>query len=227
MANESLKLRNARLSRKMYECNNCGDRKKIETNHFGSCYPRCERCGKSGFKCVEPEGIKLAEEHDKALKEHRSTIPSSIITKRQTRQFTKLIQVDGKKGRIEVKIRYDDGCGNGHNSFAITGALWSSETSSLDRCCEGMGCIHDDIHKYFKEFRHLIKWHGVTSDEPLYYLQDTAFHVKEGEFEHARSSAVWLDATEEQLRDVQALKDRLPALMLEFKKDMEAIGFIY
>lgn len=43
----------------------------------------------------------------------------------------------------------------------------------------------------------------------------------------ARRSAVWLDATIEQLQSADLLVARLPALMEEFKQDMESLGFIY
>lgn len=55
---------------------------------------------------------------------------------------------------------------------------------------------------------------------------------KERQLEFARSSAVWPDATDEQLslpKDelTKLLKDRLPALMAEFKSTVESCGFIY
>lgn len=54
--------------------------------------------------------------------------------------------------------------------------------------------------------------------------------AKERNLDHARSSAVWPDATDEQLclpkPELAALLEaRLPALMADFKRDMLAIGF--
>ena len=43
----------------------------------------------------------------------------------------------------------------------------------------------------------------------------------------ARSCAVWPDATLEQLQNEKLLMQRLPVLMQEFKKDIEALGFIF
>jgi hypothetical protein len=43
----------------------------------------------------------------------------------------------------------------------------------------------------------------------------------------ARSCAVWPNATLAQLSDKNALMERLPALMHEFKADMEKAGFVY
>ena len=51
--------------------------------------------------------------------------------------------------------------------------------------------------------------------------------IKVANLDAARSCAIWPDATIEQLRDVQALNARLPALMAAFRKDIEGFGFTY
>ena len=55
---------------------------------------------------------------------------------------------------------------------------------------------------------------------------------KPRDFAAARHSAIWEDATEEQLSlPSEELKKlliaRLPKLMANFKKDIEALGFVY
>ena len=55
---------------------------------------------------------------------------------------------------------------------------------------------------------------------------------KERELDAARNSAVWPEATDEELlQEPEALKAalmaRLPALMAEFRKDMEELGFVW
>ena len=55
---------------------------------------------------------------------------------------------------------------------------------------------------------------------------------KPRDLDGARQSAIWPDATDEELSQdsetlKQALLKRLPALMKEFKHDMEALGFVY
>jgi len=266
----------------------------------------------------------------------------SILTKRQVKTLTKQIMVDGKQGRIEVSIRYDDQCGNGHNSFAITGTIFSHPTSSANRYYAAGGCLHEEIVKHFPELKPFIKWHLTSSDGPTYYVANTLYHARDTDtegrkagdvtkyqevllfndlpiefkqmergffeflrdcksdfsdldiepIEHdndttsgyqfdpkytfkgfanvwhycpfdkwteahnfmlalqnnkphfkqvpcewakavkpnlkaARSSAVWPDATLEQLQDEEQLKARLPALMEQFTHDMELLGFIY
>jgi len=51
--------------------------------------------------------------------------------------------------------------------------------------------------------------------------------AKVANLEGARSSAIWEDATIEQLRDKDQLEARLPALVDEFKAVIESLGYTY
>ena len=51
--------------------------------------------------------------------------------------------------------------------------------------------------------------------------------AKEANLEFARSSAIWPDATLDQLRDKNALAARLPTLLKEFRIAVEALGLMY
>lgn len=254
-------------------------------------------------------------------------LPESKLTYNQKKEFSKSID---SKTKIQVCLRYDDQCKNGHNTFSITGSIYENGTRVSG------GCIHEEIEKYFPEFKHLIKWHLMSSDGPMHYLENTLFLAsdkdcwgkrkgeplsyekrlyfkdfpiqqkvdskliafietnpdfekctiieikhrdyktygskytiipdtkewhkcefgtyqeaeemltalqtipykiinvptsfskgKEPELEAARKTAVAPNATLEQLQSKEWLMKRLPDLMLEFKKDMEEIGFIY
>ena len=264
----------------------------------------------------------------------------SKLVKSQYKNFEKDIMVGNKEGKIKITIRYDDECGNKHNSFAITGTVYSSRNSTLDRYFETGGCIHDEIIEHFPEFAHLIKWHLCNSDAPMHYVANTTYHARDREYKGkeigeavawneqlkfegypftfkeprtgffkylqsieswesveilevlhskdpetysanytfsnypesndwykapfrtkneaseflealqtlkfeivkiptkwnqvvepnlkaARSCAIWEDATLEQLQSEEALMERLPKLMQEFRKDIEALGFVY
>lgn len=97
----------------------------------------------------------------------------SVLTKSQVKiQTVSGFRIDGGAGTLKIKIRYDDECGNGHNTFAITADLYrdSREWSS--------GCLHNDIEKWAPELVHLIKWHSVTSKGPLHYIANTTFHAR-------------------------------------------------
>lgn len=72
-------------------------------------------------------------------------------------------------------IRYDDDCGNGHHSFAITG-----ETREFydGRWVDGSaGCIHETVAEFFPELAPFIKWHLTSSDGPMHYISNTKYHA--------------------------------------------------
>lgn len=191
----------------------------------------------------------------------------------------------GTGAMITPKLRFDDECRNGHESFAITADVRFPNRRDVEAC----GCLHDDIARVFPELAPLIKWHHTSTDGPMHYISGTCYHAgdrdcyglragerkpilgpdkvpiwvpktmpekhvkgheqpasvlveyelrcREGEgkardLDAARRTAVWPDATDEELRQERpqleaALKARLPALMVEFKQAMLDAGFIY
>lgn len=78
--------------------------------------------------------------------------------------------------RIKAELRFDDECGNGHNSFAITGEIRNPKKrgDSAIECC---GCIHEEIAEHFPELAHLIKWHLCSSESPMHYVSNTCYHA--------------------------------------------------
>ena len=211
---------------------------------------------------------------------------NSILTKKQVKVFKKAYREDGREYVLIAKVRYDDECGNGYNTFAITGEIWRANNGQpIGRDCESCGCIHEDIAKRLPELAPYIKWHLVSSDRPMYYIANTVYHAqsygpryawvyytgpqdplgientkercvgyvkagkaraaegqpgyrvvwdeetaKEANLAHARSSAVWLDATDEDLLTPgleMRLQARLPRIMEEFKAAVESLGFVY
>ena len=210
----------------------------------------------------------------------------SVSTKKQRKMFKKAYVENGQEYVLIAKVRYDDEYGNGHNTFAVTGEIWRAENGQpIGRDCESCGCIHKDITKRLPELAPYIKWHLVSSDEPMHYIANTVYHAqgygpryawiyytgpsdplgiegakerllgyeradkareaegqpgyrivwdektaKEANLDHARSSAVWPDATDEDLLAPgleERLQARLPRLMEEFKAAVESLGFVY
>lgn len=157
----------------------------------------------------------------------------SVLTKSQFKTFTKNINYEGKKCTMSVELRYDDECNNGHNTFSITGSIKGGRYGHYGYEIELGGCIHDEIKKYFPELAHLIKWHLCGSQQPMYYIENTLyFATNKRDFNAARESAIWENATDEQLslsREEleKLLLKRLPKLMEEFRHDIEALGFVY
>ena len=165
----------------------------------------------------------------------------SKLAKSQFLLETKEYFENGEKYRICVRVRYDDECNNGHNTFAITGEIDRKAKNNRwyeDRC----GCIHDDIVKHFPELRPFIKWHLTSSDGPIYYVSNSLYHAGFTQWKDARneanlkSSSIYgalesdnefnlMKAGEEELR--KWLLDRHAPLMKEFRKAVESLGLIY
>lgn len=164
---------------------------------------------------------------------------TSVLVKKQE----KVLQVTGEgcvllnnygykdvKPTSYFKIRYDDCCNNGHNSFAITGTIYDKDSRRGD--CTAFGCLHTEFALVFPEYKHLLKWHHMNSIGPMHYIDNTLYHVRNGNLDYARGSAIWPDATDAQLAlsplKIKALLlARLPKLIEEFKSDVEALGFTF
>ena len=212
---------------------------------------------------------------------------TTTLAKKQVKHFSKVYQENGHYYKIIAKVKYDDQCENGHNTFSITGEIWKSTSAgaTIGRDCETCGCIHEDIAKHFPELAPLIKWHLTSSDGPMHYIANTVYHalehgpthawvsykggrdplmvleenvhalsyikarlaqqaeghpgytvkwdektVKTRNLGHARSSAVWPDATDEDLTAPgleERLRARLPRLLAEFQAAVESLGFTF
>jgi len=70
---------------------------------------------------------------------------------------------------LVVKLRFDDDCRNGHESFSITADEYTR--GRLDSC----GCLHERIAEVFPEFAPLIKWHLCSTDGPMHYIANTLY----------------------------------------------------
>lgn len=109
------------------------------------------------------------------------SVPTSTRTKSQKRQFSTMI---GYSGRLDVTIRYDDECGNGHNTFTITADHYVDD--DLVSC----GCMNDVIVNHYPEFAKLIKWHLTSSDGPMHYLANTMYHASDKDHSGKRKGEV-------------------------------------
>jgi len=105
----------------------------------------------------------------------------SILTKCQAREY----RFDGPGFILVATVRHDDQCGNGHNSFSITGEKYTpgyqrgepqlqhenGRYMSLSSC----GCLHDEIASCFPQLADLIRWHLVSTDGPLHYAANAIY----------------------------------------------------
>jgi len=157
-------------------------------------------------KLIEDFGIKL---------------PESKLHMDQRKIFERMVIHDGQTATLKVEIRYGDDCKNGHNTFAITGDLYQNGEYVTG------GCIHDIISKNVPELRKYIKWHLVSTDGPLYYVENSRYHAENGDIDAARETTVWPEATVEDIMDNEKMAKHLAEIMPQFKHDVEELGFTY
>lgn len=150
----------------------------------------------------------------------------TVLTKQQFKTFVKTYTEGGTTYRMTVTVRHDDRNGNGHNTFSIT--------CDVDRKArngrwveESAGAMHDGIARRFPNLAPFIQWHLCSTDGPLHYIANTLYWVRQGNLEYARKTAIWPEATLDDLTNEQALRDRFPALMAEFRQAVESLGFEY
>lgn len=79
----------------------------------------------------------------------------------------------GTGATLTVKLRFDDDCKNGHDTFAITAEVRVPGR----RDCEACGCLHTEIAEVFPELAPLIQWHLCSTDGPLHYVANTLHHA--------------------------------------------------
>lgn len=169
---------------------------------------------------------------------------NTVLVKEQKKSFVKVYTRLGVKYRITAVVRYDDQCGNGHNSFSITGTIERQSKNGrwVDECG---GCIHDEISKLFPQLRPLIKYHLVSSDGPMHYIANSLYwggynqkwcDGKAGSppnYDYFRKTALWPSITNETIQSTSAvdmermLLERLPLVLREFKAAVESLGFVY
>lgn len=82
----------------------------------------------------------------------------------------------GTGGVMQVKIGFDDDCGNGHNTFSITADVYTIESRRRNDIAAG-GCMHEEIAKIFPELAHLLQWHLWSTDGGMHYVANAAFHA--------------------------------------------------
>ena len=147
----------------------------------------------------------------------------------------RLISGWGNGAMIKAEIRLDDECKNGHDSFSITGEIYIPKR----RDCEACGCLHDEIAEKFPELAPFIRWHLTSTDGPMHYLANAMYHAgfclgmeSSRNIEHLKSTIVFGAVAGDAAVDLDKLDgagllafltNRFPALMQQFKADMNAL----
>jgi hypothetical protein len=82
----------------------------------------------------------------------------------------------GKGGTMIVAMRFDDECGNGHNTFSITADVYT-DASRRRHDIAAAGCMHDEIARVFPELAPLILWHLCATDGPMHYPGNAIYNA--------------------------------------------------
>lgn len=80
--------------------------------------------------------------------------------------------------RVTIEVRFDDNCGNGHNTFSVTGEVRDIRYKGDRGFVSGGQCI-EDISAAFPELVPLLKWHLVSTDGPMHYLANTIYQASD------------------------------------------------
>jgi hypothetical protein len=146
------------------------------------------------------------------------TLPISARNKSNSYHIGPLKIADGET--MKVNVRWDDTCGNGHNTFAVTCDIYKNGRDV------GGGADHKTIIKYVPGLESSILYHLVSASGPMHYIANSMYWADNGNLEYARSSAVWPEAEFEDFTE-EKLSARLPELMDNFKDMIEELGFKY
>jgi hypothetical protein len=94
---------------------------------------------------------------------------------------TRIVSGYGPGASMRAELRFDDNCGNGHNTFAITGDIRGKRGEEI-----AGGCLHDDIAQVFPEFAHLVAWHLCSTDGPMHYVANSLYLAGDADYNGRR-----------------------------------------
>jgi hypothetical protein len=82
---------------------------------------------------------------------------------------------------LQVSVRFDDSCKNGHDSFAVTAVM------RLRGIEVAGGMLREDIARAFPELAPLLKWHLTSTDGPMHYIANTVFLAGDRDYDGLRA----------------------------------------
>ena len=201
----------------------------------------------------ETPGFQRAAEALKRLAEIKLPVSCLHKTKHEL-MYRNDTEEDGKPITVVAEVRYDDTCGNGHNTFAITGAVYRldkhpGETTVIHKTAKKMlwmsecGCVHEAVAKHFPPLAPFLKWHLFDSTGPMHYIPNAVHFTGRGQYGEKneaalKSTIVWGAVPEMDLETVNLMEmekhdlivflvERAAPLLLAFKRDVESLGFIF
>ena len=106
-------------------------------------------------------------------------------TKNLSYNVTKIYVEDGITYKMNVRISLDDCCKNGVCNWGITADIYEKRRNGRFVWCAS-GCCHDEILKYFPEFKTFIDLHLRNHyGQPMYPVKDGIYHLVNSDKEKA------------------------------------------
>lgn len=104
----------------------------------------------------------------------------TILTKRQVREFKKkgYRVMNGMLADIYVKVRFDDECGNGHNTLSVTADVYEAGYKSGRRMIMA-GCCHEEVLHAFPELKDAVAFHLCSTDGPMHYVANSMYRASD------------------------------------------------
>jgi hypothetical protein len=88
---------------------------------------------------------------------------------------------DTQGNQLNIHIKLDDDCHNGHNDFSITATIWEKDKPRNDRNMICGGCCHDKIVKARPDLKIFVDLHlADVNGAPMYAVANGFYHLKEG-----------------------------------------------
>ena len=99
----------------------------------------------------------------------------------------KTYRYTSNKEILVINVRFDDECGNGHNSLGVTGTLYDTTVKGWgknnDRSVITCGCIHETIQdprfNVAQEVLDAIPCHLASTDGPMHYVANVMYHASD------------------------------------------------
>lgn len=107
------------------------------------------------------------------------TTKQNEVKKSNDLRYTATKIVGSKK--IIVKIGLNDECKNGHQDFTITANIYEKDRNGRYVFSCG-GCCHDEILKYFPQFKLFVDLHlSDYSGAPMYAVENGFYHLQKSD----------------------------------------------
>lgn len=105
----------------------------------------------------------------------------NTATQEQSNNLRHTIDVNNHTANIQIKIRLNDECKNGHQDFSITATIWETGKKRTDRNMISGGCCHDDILEIRPDLKPFVNLHLADyTGCPMYAVENGFYHLKHG-----------------------------------------------